>query len=475
MPPTKSGIHPQKKIKMKLIKTTLYSLALAAAVGVTACQENEYGVVDLTPNKEVQPVTGVYTYKHPCAMYDNADFDRVKKSLEDASAPEDVKLAFETLKSSKFTNVNWSPNAVEIVYRGSGTPENYRKAFEDAAAAWQLALMWRLTGENQYGDAAVRILNAWGTTCKQVTGTSDQSLCAGAQGFTFANAAEIMRDYTGWATEDFNAFKKMLVKVFAERNRDFMDRHHGQCYTHYWSNWDLVSLCSYFAIGVLTENNDMINYVVNYFHNGVGNGCIKNLLQGDHIDPLGSGETISQNQESGRDQGHAMMSCAVASNLAQMASTLYKLNPEISQLDFFGADDNALMRMAEYVALTNLRDGSDRLNQEGLWLVGADKIPFSTYNYCIDCACNGGRPHDHGWTQETFADDEKRGGLRPGFEIYYHYYAKVKNLTEGYKYTKMMADKMRPECGPGEPEGRYGNNSGAFDQLGWGTLMLYRE
>ena len=45
---------------------------------------------------------------------------------------------------------------------------------------------------------------------------------------------------------------------------------------------------------------------------------------------------------------------------------------------------------------------------------------------------------------------------------------------DGYRYVKMAADKARPEGGVGEPENRYGNNSGAYDQLGWGTLMLYR-
>jgi len=33
---------------------------------------------------------------------------------------------------------------------------------------------------------------------------------------------------------------------------------------------------------------------------------------------------------------------------------------------------------------------------------------------------------------------------------------------------------MRPEAGA-DGSSRYGTNSGAFDQLGWGTLMLYRE
>ena len=38
---------------------------------------------------------------------------------------------------------------------------------------------------------------------------------------------------------------------------------------------------------------------------------------------------------------------------------------------------------------------------------------------------------------------------------------------------RQFAEKLRPEGGPGDA--RYGNNSGAYDQLGWGTLMLYQE
>lgn len=445
-----------------------------AALMASSCQENKYGEVDLTPNEKNQNVEGVYTYNHPCAMYDKADFDRVKASLQDGSAPAEVMAEFENLKKSSRVNKSYVARPVETVYRGSGTPENYRNAFEDAASAWQMALLWKLTDDKEYAAAAVRILNDWVATCKQVTGTSDQSLCAGAQGFTFANAGELLRDYDGWSNDDFNKFKTWMLNVWAGRNMDFLRRHHGQCDTHYWSNWDLVSLSSYLSIGILCENNDMVNYVVNYFHRGAGNGAVKQLVNAFHNDPLGSGEIIGQNQESGRDQGHAMMSCAVASNLAQIASTLYKLNPEIPDLDFFAANDNALMKMAEYVALTNLRTGDDRLNANGMWLVSADKIPFTTYNYCINCACNEGKPHDHGWIQTEFADDGARGGIRPGFEIYLNHYQRVKGLSDGYMYTKMLADKMRPEGGVGEAENRYGNNSGAYDQLGWGTLMLYR-
>ena len=225
------------------------------------------------------------------------------------------------------------------------------------------------------------------------------------------------------------------------------------------------------AIGILNEDDEMVNFVVNYFYNGVGNGYIGKLIQGTFSDPLGSGEEIAQNQESGRDQGHAMMSIAVTANLCQMAYTLFQYNPAVTQLDFFAAKDNAIMKMGEYTALFNLRNGSDQLNAAGSWLATKEQMPFNRYEYCVDCSC---ADKNHGAIHTAVADDNGRGNLRPGWEILFNHYAKVKKLGSGYKYAKMAADKMRPEGGV-DGGSRYGTNSGAFDQLGWGTLMLYRE
>ena len=57
----------------------------------TSCRENEFGVVDLTlPEGVYVPVEAEYTYNHPCAMFNQADFDRVKKMLNDGTAPQKV-------------------------------------------------------------------------------------------------------------------------------------------------------------------------------------------------------------------------------------------------------------------------------------------------------------------------------------------------------------------------------------------------
>lgn len=448
----------------------------------TSCRENVFGTVDLTmPETPTDPdVSATYTFNHPCAMYTADDFARVKAELEGNTLPE-VTQAFAALKSSPYSSLSRQPEPQEQIVRGDpkGTgldKENYAYAMRDAAAAYQTALIWKLSGDEAYAQKSIEVLNAWSAKCKRIASNdANQMLAAGAQGYTFACAGEIMLGYDGWQADDVAKFKQWMLDVFASKNKSFLEhKDPNTCAKHAWSNWDLVNMCSYLAIGILTESSDMVNYVVNYFYKGEGNGCIKNLINGDFLpDPLGSGELLAQDQESGRDQGHAQMSAVVTANLAQMAYSLYeqnKLNADAAKLDFFAANDNALLKLGEYVALSNLRNGTDNANKNGQWMVAAANMPFNRLEYCVDCTC---RDKNHSAIHTVLADDSGRGGVRPGWEIYYNHYAKVKGLTSGFLYVKQMADKMRPECGPGD--GRYGSNSGAFDQLGWGTLMMYRQ
>ena len=462
--------------KKSLIISGLAALMLLP----TSCRENEFGQVDLTmPETPTEPdVKATYTFNHPCAMYTSDDFVRVKAELDANTIPE-VTAEFQALKNSPYSSLTRDSQPQDMIICGDATgigggKENYTYAMRDAAAAYQTALLWKLTDDEAYAKKSIEIMNAWAAKCKQITSNdANQMLAAGVQGYTFACAGEIMLGYNGWAADDVAKFKKWMLAVFATKNKEFMEKHAGQCDLHYWSNWDLVNMCSYMSIGILNENSEMVNYVVNYFYHGVGNGCIKNLIHGDLLkDPLGSGEMLAQDQESGRDQGHAQMSAMVTANLAQMAYSLYeqnKLNADAAKLDFFSANDNALLKLGEYVALSNLRNGTDNANKDGLWLVTASSMPFNKLEYCINCSC---KDKNHGATHVALADDSGRGSVRPGWEIFYNHYAKVKGLTSGFIYVKQMADKMRPECGPGDD--RYGSNSGAFDQLGWSTLMLYR-
>lgn len=466
-------------------------LGAALSFGACSCTEIEDGTTDIDSwPTVVKPVTYEYNITaENTGVYNKSDFARVKKMLEDGTAPAAVVEEFNILKTSRFAQIGYVPNPLEWVVRGKddGThgnaegKENYGSCMNDATAAYQTAMLWHLTGDDQYAATCANILNAWVAKCKGTFSTDSNATLLAAQGYTFACAALMLQEYAGWPAADQEKFKTWIVEKWAVNNLDFFERHHNTCPEHYWSNWDLVCMCSYLSIGILTKDSEKINYVINMFYRGndqgMSNGCIFKLATGDHFDPLGSGEAMKQNQESGRDQGHAQMSTAVAAQLAQLAYSLYKTNQDKPELDLFEANDRALLKMAEYVAATNLRSGTDQKNETGSWLVAdLTKFPFQTYYYCGGssqegplCSCKGA--HTHGWTQ-TEVNGDGRGNLRPNWEIYYNHYKNEKGLTAGFKYAKQAADKMRPECGSGID--RYGYNSGAFDQVGWNTLMMYR-
>lgn len=462
------------------MKTSLlsYVTALLLALCAISCQENEYGTVDLSRYQPDTIATKGITYAHPIALYTADDFARVKNAIAEGTAPDVVMQEFEALKSNIYTNGEYgvTVHAHKEIVRGDATGtiegvENYGDAMRDAAAAYQFGLLWQLTGNTEYAEKGVKILNGWAQVCTAVT-ANDQNhvLAAGCQGFTFALAAEELRDYSGWSESDFTVFKNWMTSVFATVNYKFLMLHGSTSCgaTHYWSNWDLVNLCSYLQIGILTENDDMVKFVIEYFTNsGIGNGNINKLILGDaHTDPLGSGELLYQNQESGRDQGHACMSTLVAAQLCQAAWALYQGNPGYTSLDFYSLNDNALLKMVEFVAMTNLRNGSDNGNAEGSWLISSTQIPWTA----VGPWCTGGSNHEASHEHTQFADDSGRGKARPGWEAVYQHY-KAQGVT-GTKYVQMYADKLRPECGSGDS--RYGYNSGAFDQIGWGTLMTYK-
>ena len=476
------------------MKSYINKILLGAAIvlGTVSCTEIEDGTTDIDSWPAVIPAVD---YKFDITtenmgVYNLSDFERVKKSLDDGTAPAEVVEEFNALKASRFAAINYQPNVLEWVVRGkddgnhgnAAGGQNYQSFMNDATAAYQTAMLWHLTGDDQYASTSANIMNQWAAKCKGGYSSDSNATLLAAQSYTFACAALMLQTYTGWSDADQATFKKWLVEKWAGANKDFMVRHHDTCPEHYWSNWDLVCMCSYFSIGILTKDDEMINYVVNFFYRGgeagMSNGNIYRLCNAFHNDPLGSGEILGQNQESGRDQGHAQMSVAVAAQLAQLAYSLYKTNPDKPELDFFAANDNALMKMAEYVALFNLRDGNDQANQAGSWLIkDPASYPFQKYIYCGGkdqegplCSCKGA--HTHGATHTQVANDGGRGNLRPNWEIYYNHYKNEKHLATGYKYAKMAADKMRPECGSGDT--RYGFNSGAFDQVGWNTLMMYQ-
>ena len=176
---------------MKNIKNILIAGLVCCGISATttSCRENEFGEVDLDiPEDTYTPIEASYSFASHCAMYTDADFQRVKQSLDNGSAPQVVKDELQNLKNSKYTLLSYTPTPQTKIVRGDpkGTgfdSENYAYAMRDAAAAYQMGMLWRLTGDDRYATKAVEILNAWANTCTEIASNdANQVLAAGAQG-----------------------------------------------------------------------------------------------------------------------------------------------------------------------------------------------------------------------------------------------------------------------------------------------------
>lgn len=332
------------------------------ALNLSACTDIQDGTTDI----DSWPAINEYTLNHPCMLHTDADFTYVKSKLTRTPWSEGL----DKLKNSGYSYSNYTPEAQEILGRmdeknwSATFPDwwnNYTYFYEDAAAAYQLALRWKLEGDIACGQTAVRILNEWATTCKglvrvkslandrtydpngEIADPNEYLISINVH--QMVNAAEIMRtDETLFKKDELAAFQTMVKNVFYPAASDFL-AHRESCKQHSWLNWDLAQMTSILSIGILCDDQDMINEAILYFKYGVGNGCIDNAVPFLHQDPDGHG-MLGQGQESGRDQGHATLCVSLMGAFCQMAYNIGE--------DLFAYDGNKVLAMAEYTAKYNL-------------------------------------------------------------------------------------------------------------------------
>ena len=407
-PPGRTGLNRRRLIK--------------AAVGTTGLAAVGLGGIGLATAQEETATT--LAGAHPGMLHTQADFDRMKAKVDAGAQP--WKGGWDKLLANSHAQSTWTPRPVEEIVRGStDKPENYHLLYNDAHAAYQNALRWKISGSTEHRDAAVRICNAWSQTLKSIYWPpSDSRLASGIYGYQFANAAELIRGAPGF---DMGRFQQMMMTVFYELNSDFLVRHNGTCDSHYWANWDLCNMASILAIGILCDDQSLIDEAVDYFHNGVGNGSINNAIPFVY-DDVG----LAQWQESGRDQAHTVMGVGLMGVFMEMAWS--------QGLDLYSARSDAFAKAAEYVARYNL---------------GYD-VPFTKYSWGLGASCE--------YREQTVISSASRGQIRPVWELIYNHYSVRRGMS--MPNTARMAALARVEGGGGD----YGGNSGGFDALGFGTL-----
>lgn len=273
-------------------------------------------------------------FVHPGLLHTNADFARVSNFVSQQTEP--MYTAWELLIANSHAQPGYTPNPQSIVYRGDDGvhAENYGDLYNDAAAAYQLALRWKIQQTSEYGDAAINILNAWASTLTKIAGTTDAALAVGLYGYQLANAAEILRDYNGWNASDQTALGKMFHDVFVAEGLYFLNTHYGNGYDHYFANWDICNLAAMMAIGVFTDNQTLYDYALNYALNGPSTGALPQFDIANFTES-GSGKRLVEGQEAGRDQAHSTLDFTLYGVLAQQA---YNQGD-----DMFAAYDNEIL------------------------------------------------------------------------------------------------------------------------------------
>lgn len=437
----------------------------------TIAAKSTQGVVLPSPGNIESAYDTNRGFIHPGGIHTQTDFDRVKSQL--AANNPTVVAAYNILKNSPFAQPSVTSGVTETIVRGGGVGENYATAAQAAAKAYQCALRWKIEENKACAKAAVKILMAWARGHKYFGGDSNYALAAGLQGYQFAQAAELLRDYEGWTAEDFELFKKYMRNVWYEAtiswlrtrngtwdNAKATDPDFGDRPGHCWSNWGLCNDLAVISIGILLDDVFIYNQGMSYFkYDQVGtfedprtktpllnDGCnefLGNLVvkvYDDYAPETGAYGQVGQTQESGRDQGHAVMAMGLATDLAH---TGYNQGD-----DLFAYMNHRLAAGLEYIAAYNNS--------------GRNDLPFTQYNY-----------HDIGkafWgpakAEQTAIAAGGRGETRP-------FWGTVIGIYEGVKGVEMpFSKKAYQDMIDNHVEAVYtGGASWGYDHLRFSTLM----
>ncbi|KAH7381840.1 chondroitin AC/alginate lyase [Cadophora sp. MPI-SDFR-AT-0126] len=382
--------------------------------------------------------TLISAFVHPGLLVSNADINRIQNKI--ASKQDPWLASWTKLTSIKYASPSYTSNAVPIVYRGNDGvhASNAENLWHDAAAAFNLALRWKVDKDVECAEAASKILIAWGTTMTAFGDSDENYLAAGFQGHQLANAAELLRDYSPFEKNGLSIVIEMLNNVFLSKNIFFLNHQapSEHNHKHFHANWELGNIASTMAIAILGDNQTAFDYAVEYFKNGSGNGAINNAITNIVSEP-GTGFPLGQGQESGRDQGHSALNQQMLGVIAQQAWNQGE--------DLYAYNNSRILLGAEYFARYNL--GND--------------VPFVPWTNNIVS-----------WTEISSAS---RGATRPTWELLYSHYAQIKGINA--PWTKEYLNHTLETFG-GLFEGgagSYGEGSGHYDGLGWGTLLYRRD
>lgn len=361
--------------------------------------------------------TNVRIFNHLGLSHTEKELDLMKERIKNKLEPwySDYQKLIYTVPSN-MSNSDFKTIFHEGVGRGNPSGSGNIGDFEQSAnAAYFNALQWVITGEDDYAETVVKILNGWANNLKIVDGR-DRILGAAISSFKFNNAAEIIKyykgGYKGYSDIDFKKYQDMMINVVYPVIQDLGAPMIAN------GNWDTAAMISMISIGVLCDNTEIFDRAINLYQDNHINGSISVYVS-----------DWGQSVESARDQAHAQLGIGYMADVCQVA-----INQGINLYSLY---DNRLAKAFNWAAKYNLFE--DDVKFEPLMNVFGD--------------ANRGY-----W---TVLDSEKinRGELRPVYEVPLAYYSNIEGVD--VTWIKKAAEAMRAQG--------YVHN----DNLNFGTLTSY--
>jgi hypothetical protein len=212
---------------MSLIRNPLLSLAIAAGAIVCLAAHATAKEVEATYAGEMNPAykdVDINTkpdtsgkpapsagFNHPGVLVNRAQLDEIKRRV--AAGIEPQKSAFEKMKESPLVSLDYKPKPVPEVKSGPRSNPDIGAKDEqaDSDAAYSMALMWYITGNEAYAKKSIEIMDAWSSTLKGGHTYANGPVQAAWCGSVFPRAAEIIRyTYNGWSDAQIAQFQNML-------------------------------------------------------------------------------------------------------------------------------------------------------------------------------------------------------------------------------------------------------------------------
>ena len=205
------SLRVESSLRTRLIRPWATVLLLTTGVPIVWAESPTE-----TKPKAVPGVTkSAAGFYHPGVLVNRPQLDFIKAKV--AAGVEPWKSAYEAAKASDLGTLTYIPHPWKACECGpySRPDIGCKDEQRDSEAAYTQALLWFISGNDDYAKNAIAIMNAWSCTLKGGHTNSNGPVQAAWCAEQWPRAAEITRyTYDGWSAADVAKFQDMLTTQY---------------------------------------------------------------------------------------------------------------------------------------------------------------------------------------------------------------------------------------------------------------------